>query len=422
MVQFPLMQRTAAKPLAAPPPPPADADTHPRGRKAKSIAAIARMSTLAKRSSSGASVAARWEHFSAGMQVEADAVEVCCVEEQGTDTCACAVGPLLPLSGHTEVCIRILASDGSGSSMLVGVAEDLGAFPHTGGTWGRAFGLAPWSGRLFGFPDARARDKARTGEVRGAALMGGDMRGIATGATIRLRVDMREQRLFVKATDVDGWTLARDSSGQPLSLAPAAGSVGWRPLVRCARAGDRFAMGPLTHTPLPEVHPPPGALPMQPSPRSKTLPASLPAVNVPHAAFHRGEPEALERQAARELLAAREQVDVLRTLYLAEKEARFKAEQARDVAVRQYEKEKQLREQLSRRMQSDPELAEQQRRVHEIETALLHEAMVHNEKARNSIAESAGVAIAAAQGNRWRASALRAAALQERESGLQAPL
>ena len=69
---------------------------------------------------------------------------------------------------------------------------------------------------------------------------------------------------------------------------------------------------------------------------------------------------------------------------------------------------------------TDAEAAEHNKRIKEIEAALLREAMLANEKVRqsaiSSMADGADAAMAAASGNNWRTSAqsvLRASALRD---------
>ncbi len=358
-------------------------------------------------------VAISWEHFSTGMAPSVDDPNVVmCTQQQPSDTYACAVGTRLPAIGQSELSIRILASDGSGQSVLVGLAEDTGAFPPSG-AWGRAVGLAPWNGKLFGFPDARTRDRTRAAEVRGAALMRGDLRGIATDATIHLRVDSSQRKLWVKVGEGDDWTLARDGDGNPLELGATPGqpSRGWRPFVRCARAGDKFALSAtLTYTrpTSPSSSDAPArAVRIQRTPRVKVQLPPAAEAPVSDQAVTSTEHEALRN----ELQAAKEQLELLRRMYITEKEKRQKAEEARDVAERRYEREKRMVKRLTQNASHDPEAQEQQRRVKEIEAGLLREAMLHNEKVRSSLADNANAALAAAQGNSWRASALRASTL-----------
>lgn len=385
---------------------------------------LANLSPVAKRSIGGAKAAAAgaanltWEHLSDGMKVcDATDEQVVCAKQQEGEMYACAVGPRLPSTGVSELSIRILACDGSGGSMLVGLAEDLGAFPPLGGAWGKVYGLAPWNGNLFGFPDGARRDKARRmDEIRGMPLMRGDMRGTATGATIHMRVDMQQRRLYFKATQSDEWTLARDGDAQAVVLHSQAPAKGWRPFVRCARAGDSFALGALIHTEAaPDAPPRPPAA--EPSPRVKfgTLPAEG-AASRPAPSASSAEIEALRA----ELAASKEQNDTLRHMLLAEKERRIKAEDAAATSEKRYEREKRLNKRLTQNAAHDPEAEAHQKRVKDIEAALLREAMLHNEKERASIADGASAAITAArvtqaeaQGNAWKATALRANAARD---------
>lgn len=109
-----------------------------------------------------------------------------------------------------------------------------------------------------------------------------------------------------------------------------------------------------------------------------------------------------------ELKAAKEQVAVLRRMYLAEKELRKKMQEARD------DVEKRIAKRLNN---LDPEQEERFRRVKEIEAGLLREAILHNEKLREAdIANVANAALAAVQAGHdlasqrslWQAAARRA--------------
>ena len=369
------------------------------------------------------SVNVKWEHFSDGMAPSVDDPnQASCVEQQLPDMYACAVGTRLPATGQSQFSIRIVASDGNGQSVLVGIAEETGAFLRTG-AWGRSFGLAPSNGKLFGFPDARTRDK-KTAVFRGAALMRGDLRGVAVGATIHMRVDMDERRLRVKVGDGDGddWVLARDGDGNPLDLelsaTPGPRSLGWRPFVRCANAGDKFALGAtLTHTDAP-----PTQAKLMDRVRSKAALAQetprgiqiqVPPDGQASAAGQtvtRAEHDALRNK----LKAAKEQLAVLRRMYLAEKELRKKMQEARDDVEKRYEREKRIAKRLNN---LDPEQEERFRRVKEIEAGLLREAILHNEKLREAdIANVANAALAAVQAGHdlasqrslWQAAARRA--------------
>lgn len=116
-----------------------------------------------------------------------------------------------------------------------------------------------------------------------------------------------------------------------------------------------------------------------------------------------------------ELKAAKEQVAVLRRMYLAEKELRKKMLEARDDVEKRYEREKRIAKRLNN---LDPEQEERfYRRVKEIEAGLLREAIVHNEKLREAdIANVANAALAAvpaghdlaSQRSLWQAAARRA--------------
>ena len=72
------------------------------------------------------------------------------------DCFAVAMGPRLLPYGASEFTLTILQSEeNSGHSMLLGVVEDtsVGAVPVPG----RCYGLGPWNGKCFSFPDACRR-------------------------------------------------------------------------------------------------------------------------------------------------------------------------------------------------------------------------------------------------------------------------
>ena len=85
---------------------------------------------------------------------------------------------------------------------------------------GRCWGLGPWNGRLFSFPTALSRPANRAGEVRGEALMSGDLRGRANGAQVRIRVETLgddSRRLLFKVAETE-WRLAKNANGSPVEL------------------------------------------------------------------------------------------------------------------------------------------------------------------------------------------------------------
>jgi hypothetical protein len=212
----------------------------------------------------------KWQHGSHHASMSKDRLALGCSSALGEDEYAAAVGPLLPLKGVSEFSLTILRSEGNqGSMMLLGVAEE-GNFDKPTG-WGRVWGLGPWNGRLLGFPRADSRDTRRAGEIRGDALMRGDMRGASAGASVRVRVDMDARRLYFQissataakkrepssytaaaASFTEGsgsrddsavltsadWVLARNG-GEPIVLPER----GVRPFARCARAEDAISLG-----------------------------------------------------------------------------------------------------------------------------------------------------------------------------------
>ena len=214
-----------------------------------------------------------WEVYSAvGAELSSDKTSVTCTAAQPEDSYVVAAGSAMPRDGTSEFVLTIVSSEGGqGAGMLLGVAEALppGARVARGGAaadatappLGRVWGLAPWNGRLLGFPHASARDTSRSGELRGESLMrGGDLRGLAAGATVRVRVDMHTRHLSFQVNGGSGWTTARlDRAAPPLEL-PSNATL--RPFVRCARANDRIRLSDATHTraeapPPPPVHEPP---------------------------------------------------------------------------------------------------------------------------------------------------------------------
>lgn len=194
-------------------------------------------------------LACMWEHGSDGADIlggrKADGRTFVCKETQMDDRFAAAVGPRILPYGTTEFSFTIMRSeDGNGTSMLLGLAADTGGHASQG-KWGQVWGLGPWNGRLFGFPDACNRAADRAGEMRGEAVMRGDLRGRANGTEVRLRVDMQREdcrRLYFQVGTATEWSLARDAQGLPIQLPRIV-----RPFARAARAGDTIAISRATH-------------------------------------------------------------------------------------------------------------------------------------------------------------------------------
>ena len=196
---------------------------------------------------------ARWEIVSRGGSLSKSGAVLTCADALEEGVYAAVAGPLLNASGLTEFSLAILKSESNtGGAMLLGVVEDTdeghhherqGAATERASGWGRAFGLAPWNGRFFGFPHADTRDPSRAGEVRGDALMVGDCRGSAEGTSVRVRVDATQRHLyfFVKGgaqKDAGEWVLAREN-GEPIVLPKG---MRLRPFARCGTKSDMIAL------------------------------------------------------------------------------------------------------------------------------------------------------------------------------------
>ena len=207
----------------------------------------------------------QWDICSPGGRLSEDKCTFTCKSNCAENTYAVAAGPELPSHGFSDFLMTIVRSEGNqGVSMLLGMVECT-ISPQGTTVLGRVWGLAPWNGRCLGFKSAESRDPAkRHEEVRGGTLMGGDMRGTAAGARVRVRVDMYKKQLFFLVNDAQEWTLARDDKGNPITL-PSRGHI--RPLVRCARADDCVEIAAFTHTPiLDEYVPSPPLIPKPFSP------------------------------------------------------------------------------------------------------------------------------------------------------------
>ena len=199
----------------------------------------------------GELLACMWEHGSKGADTiggkRGDGRTFTCTATMADDTFAGAVGPRLMPYGLSEFTLSILKSDdNSGTGMLLGIAEDVGgAAPN--GKWGRIWGVGPWNGRVFGFPEMCARAADRSGEVRGEAVLGGaDLRGRACGAAVSVRFDADARRLYFRlgtSGATGAWSVAKDDQGKPLEL-----PLSVRAFARAARQGDAIAISNATFT------------------------------------------------------------------------------------------------------------------------------------------------------------------------------
>ena len=223
----------------------------------------------------------RWEFASDSTEISSDGKSVTCTEDQGDDAYATCVASALPKTGVMEFSIRIIKCDQNASGLLVGIGEDTGSRNKAGRTWG----IAAWNGRLLSFPAGRRRDASRTGEIRGGALMSGDLRGNALGKRIYVKVDMSQRRLHFRVNTAE-YLLAIDGEGRPLTLPDMV-----RPFVRFSHLGDSVELGTFAHT---EV---------------KTTPPPLPSVAVPSPAPAPAPPPAMERWRTMQAAAAAETVE-----------------------------------------------------------------------------------------------------------------
>ena len=272
----------------------------------------------------------KWQHTLSGAKLSGDKKSFTCDSQLDDGFYSAALGPVLPLSGISEFALTIVRSDdNNGTSMLLGVAEEDGR-PLSFGV-GRVWGLGPWNGRLFGFPDGIKRDRDSVAhEVRGDPLMRGDMRGMANDAIVRIRVDMDNLSLSFKVAAASDWVVAGDG-GRPIKL-PAEGV---RPFARCGRKGDSVKLSAITHTKTSRVSMPdndssPEHSP-QPVPRPPPPPAAatksqlLPSQHEEAWRRREGELLTLVDSLRSELVVARKQLD-------RERELRVQAEQSATAA------------------------------------------------------------------------------------------
>ena len=306
---------------------------------------------------------ARWEIVSRGGSLSKSGAVLTCADALEEGVYAAVAGPLLNASGLTEFSLAILKSESNtGGAMLLGVVEDTdeghhheqqGAATERASGWGRAFGLAPWNGRFFGFPHADTRDPSRAGEVRGDALMVGDCRGSAEGTSVRVRVDATHGHLYFyirsgAKDDSPEWVLAREN-GQPIVLPKG---MRLRPFARCGTQNDMVALSSaVQHTaheelapaavPIPQaipqespvlrLPPPPAPMirrPASPAPEPKR--ASAPAPPRPEV-----EPSSRVGDLLRTIEELRAELDTTRTLLEKERVLRIDAERRAAEAMRQ---------------------------------------------------------------------------------------
>lgn len=314
-----------------------------------------------------------WEVHSGGMQSSSDGHTVTCVQEQENETYAAAVGRALPRDGTSEFTITIVNSDGNGGGMLIGITESVRKYPKVG-AWGKAWGVAPWNGNLFGFSDARSRDKSPMSEIRGGALMRGDMRGTASGTKVHVRIDMQQAHLYFKVNTAD-WVLASDEDGKALVISvPCV-----RPFVRCTHAGDVVMLGDVKH-----------------------VAAARPAKAEPIDLTFR------EKELLLQVQGLKEQLDSSRAQLAAEREVRIRLQRERDIAV-----EEAVQARRSTFALDKGGAQGHATRAKEVEAQLLREAMIENERERQQallqqIAADRFLAAAAGAGvdmprNRWQA-------------------
>ena len=265
--------------------------------------------------------------------------------------------------------------------MLLGLVEDTGLQANFGREtagrsvgWGRAFGLAPWNGRFFGFPQADTRDPSRAGEVRGDPLMTGDCRGRAEGTSVRVRVDVTQRRLYFCINDSSEWIMAREN-GKPIVLPEG---VQLRPFARCGTQHDMIALNSaIRHTaalegasrqstPASSFHASPVAL-RPPPPVMKRPPEPKP----PSAG-----PSKREAELRAEVLSLRSELDMTRAQLEKERMLRIKAEQAEQEAVRRAEEAMKMRRRMSTEFAEPKPILADPASAKEIEASLLREVLV----------------------------------------------
>ena len=306
----------------------------------------------------------QWEICSPGGRLSKDKCTFTCTSNCAENTYAVAAGPELPSHGLSDFLLTIVRSEGNqGVSMLLGMAECT-ISPQGATVLGRVWGLAPWNGRCLGFKSAESRDPARRHEeVRGDALMGGDMRGTAAGARVRVRVDMYRKQLFFLINDAQQWTLARDDKGEPIVL-PSRGHI--RPLVRCARADDCVEISAFTHTPiLDEYVAPPPLIPqpieLPPEPEKPPPPPTGDAKEVANL--------------LQLVSSLRSELDTTKMQLERERELRKQAEAIAKAATRRVDEQRRIDRRLGKDLPPRPS-ADAPERVLEIEASLMREVLL----------------------------------------------
>lgn len=194
----------------------------------------------------------KWEAVSQGGSLSAGNKKLTCVEDFSSDErYAAAAGPPLNVTGVTEFQMTITKSQkNTGAGMLLGLIEDVGFQGNSEAKWGRVWGLTPWNGNLFGFPQGDVRSATRVGEQPGDALMEGDCRNGAAGTSVRVRFDAAKRNFWFKidlpagtrpsrAREQD-WVIAADR-GRPVVLPE---DIAFRPFARCAHVDDCITLGP----------------------------------------------------------------------------------------------------------------------------------------------------------------------------------
>ena len=327
---------------------------------------------------------AKWEHVGRGGKLSENGAVLTCATVLEEGAYAAVAGPLISASGITEFSLAILKSESNtGGAMLLGVVEDtglqgnLGRGSNAGGSvgWGRAFGLAPWNGRFFGFPQADTRDPSRAGEIRGDALMTGDCRGSAEGTSVRVRVDATQRRLYFCINDASEWVLAREN-GKPIVLPEG---VQLRPFARCGTQYDMVALNSaIRHTvvdlvsaastPSSSVHvspvavrPPPPVMKRPPEPKPPPTPSN----------------SKREAELSAQVLNLRTELDMTRAQLDKERMLRIKAEQAQQVAERRAEEAMKMRRRMSVEYTEPTPTFADPLSAKEIEASLLREVLVN---------------------------------------------
>ena len=266
---------------------------------------------------------ARWEHVSQGGLLSGDKVNLMCPDTLQENVYAAAAGPTLEITGVTEFSVTIVKSHNNvGSSMLIGVVEDVGfrgRSSRSNAPWARVWGLAPWNGRILGFPHGDFRDPRLPGEITGDSLMQGDCRGSADGTLVHVRLDAPQRRLYYRVNEDKNWVLARDGTG-PITMPDG---IALRPFARVGNKGDCIALrGAMEQTTIKVA-----------KPSTETKPAPLPIQRL-------SDDEVIDARVA-ELLEAvdrlRKELDSTRLQLEGERMLRIKAEMAEKEASRRAE-------------------------------------------------------------------------------------